>query len=56
MNKSQKLELMKLRAKKNVQELLKQHQNSWHGQEPKLVKDIKKGVDNAQILQSTDER
>lgn len=42
MNKSQELQVMILRARMNVKEILKQHQNSWHGQEPKIVKDIKK--------------
>ena len=41
MNKSQELAVMLLRAKMNVQELLKQHQNSWYGQEPKVVKEVK---------------
>ena len=42
MNKSQELAVQQLRAKKNVQELLKQHQASWHGQEPKMIEDVKK--------------
>lgn len=42
MNKSQHLQVQKLRAKIKVQELLKQHQAAWHGQELKLVKDVKK--------------
>ena len=37
MNKSQKLAVMRLRAKIKVKEKLKQHQNSWYGQEPKVV-------------------
>ena len=51
MNKSQELAVMILRAKINVKEILKQHQNSWYGQEPKIVKDIKKpeGVKNAKV-------
>ena len=42
MNKSQKLAVMQLRAKMNVKELLKQHENAWHGQEPNMVEDMKK--------------
>lgn len=42
MNKSQHLDVMKIRAKINTQELLKQHQIAWYGQEPKLIKDVKK--------------
>ena len=42
MNKSQGLAVQQLRAKMNVQELLKQHQASWHGQEPKMIEDVKK--------------
>ena len=49
MNKSQKLAVMRLRAKMNVKEIMKQHQNAWYGQEPKIVKDAKKGVDNASV-------
>jgi len=44
MNKSQELAVQQLRAKKNVQELLKQHQASWYGQEPKMIEDVKKSV------------
>ena len=47
MNKSQKLAVMRLRAKMNVKEIMKQHQNSWYGQEPKLVKNVKKEVKDA---------
>ena len=47
MNKSQKLAVMRLKSKMKVKEVLKQHQNSWYGQEPKVVENVKKGVDNA---------
>jgi len=39
MNKSQELAVQQLRAKMNVQELLKQHQATWHGQEPKMIEE-----------------
>ncbi len=42
MNKSQELAVQQLRAKMNVQELLKQHQASWHEQEPKMIEDVQK--------------
>ena len=51
MNKSQKLAVMRLRAKIKTKEIMTQHQQSWHGQEPKLVKDVKKGAEDA--LQAT---
>ena len=41
MNKSQELAVMKLRAKIKTQEAIKQHLDSWYGQEPKVVKDVK---------------
>ena len=44
MNKSQKLQVMLLRSKMNVQELLKQHQIAWHGEEPKMISDVKKST------------
>ena len=48
MNKSQELQVMILRAKIKTKEVLKQHQAAWHGQEPKVVKDVKKeGVGDA---------
>ena len=45
MNKSQKLAVKQLRAKMKVKETMKQHQNSWYGQEPKVVdqKEVKDG-------------
>ena len=34
MNKSQQLDVMRLRAKKKVAELMKQHEASWRGTPP----------------------
>ena len=39
MNKSKELAVMQIRAKKNVQELLEQHDQAWNGQEPVVVVD-----------------
>ncbi len=47
MNKAQKLQVQILRAKIKTKETMEQHQQSWHGQEPKIVKDVKKGVEDA---------
>ena len=51
MNKSHQLQIQELRARINVRELLKKHDVAWNGQEPKLVKDVKKpeGVEDAPI-------
>ena len=49
MNKSQKLAIQQLRAKINVQELLKQHDMAWNAKE---AQEIKEG-ENAEILHAT---
>ena len=40
MNKSQELAVMILRAKIKTEETMKQHQQSWSGQEPEVVEDV----------------
>jgi hypothetical protein len=42
MNKSQKLDVMQLRAKIKADEAEKQHEQAWHGQEPEVIKNIEK--------------
>ena len=37
MNKSQKLAVMQIRAKKKVAEMLERHNVAWHGQEPEII-------------------
>ena len=39
MNKKQKLDVMILRAKIKVEESLKQHQQSWYGEEVEIVEE-----------------
>ena len=43
MNKSQELAIMQIRAKKNVQELLEQHAQAWHGEEAVVVEEEEDG-------------
>ena len=47
MNKSQKLAIQQLRAKINVQELLKQHDMAWNAKEAQEIKEGEnaKGMD-----------
>ena len=49
-NKSQTLQIMRMRAKIRVEELRKQHQNAWYGKEPKMIEDVKKGPVNQELL------
>ena len=49
-NKSQGLQIMRMRAKIRVEELRKQHQNAWYGKEPKMIEDVKKGPVNQELL------
>lgn len=41
MNKSQELAVMILRSEIRAEELLKQHQDAWYGQEPEII-EVKK--------------
>ena len=42
MNKQQELAVMILRAKIKTEESLKQHEQSWSGQEPEVVDKVEK--------------
>ena len=42
MNKQQELAVMILRAKIKTEESLKQHEQSWNGQEPEVVEKVEK--------------
>ena len=55
MNKSQELKVMLLRAQLNVQEILREHENAWRGQEPKMVEDIKKGGVNQELIEGVED-
>ena len=44
MNKSQEFDIMMMRAKIQVDEIMKQHDNLMNGQEAKVVEDIKKEI------------
>ena len=39
MNKSQELDMMVLRAERNAEEAMKQHEDAWHGEKPIRVEE-----------------
>jgi len=42
MNKSQEMEVMVLRAEMKADEAMKQHQQSWYGEEPEIIENVEK--------------
>ena len=49
MNKRQELDVMILRAKIKTEESLKQHEQSWNGQEPGVVERVEKEENDATV-------
>ena len=39
MNKSLKMDIMRIRAKKKIEKIMKQHQEAWHGKPAKEPSD-----------------
>ena len=49
MNKSQELAVMILRAKIKTEETMKQHGQSWFGQEPEVIEEVEKEESDASL-------
>jgi len=43
MNKRQEMDVMIMRAKMNIEEVLKQHDAAWNGQDPEIIEGEEEG-------------